>query len=225
MEISPHSYNYFSNFYFLKRENNKVYKAGYPMKYFYYRLISNFFRQEVIRNMKHIPIYGYQFIVIYMELCSLATEEQGILKVPKIGEVPYIALLAKDIGEDTEIVGQAFTYFLNNGLIEKVEDDYSVNLLVPYVINNTGKGSTQADAKRLKYNNMKQQLLTSSKSNATYKKYGLYENIELTDLEYYELEGKTDNLKSIIDKISLEKSMGEEFDLNDYELILKHVKK
>ena len=195
------------------------------MKYFYYRLISNFFRQEVIRNMKHIPIYGYQFIVIYMELCSLATEEQGILKVPKIGEVPYIALLAKDIGEDTEIVGQAFTYSLNNGLIEKVEDDYSVNLLVPYVINNTGKGSTQADAKRLKYNNMKQQLLTSSKSNATYKKYGLYENIELTDLEYYELEGKTDNLKGIIDKISLEKSMGEEFNLNDYELILKHVKK
>ena len=195
------------------------------MKYFYYRLINNFFRQEVIRNMKHIPIYGYHFVVIYMELCALATEEKGILKVPKIGETPYIVLLAKDIGEDAEIVGQAFTYFLSNGLIEKIEDEYSVNLLVPYVINNTGKGSTQADAKRLKYNNMKQQLLTSSKSNATYKKYGLYENIELTDLEYYELEGKTDNLKGIIDKISLEKSMGEEFNLNDYELILKHVKK
>lgn len=195
------------------------------MKYFYYRLINNFFRQEVIRNMKHIPVYGYHFVVIYMELCALATEEKGILKVPKIGEVPYIALLAKDIGEDVEIVGQAFTYFLSNGLIEKIEDGYSVNLLVPYVINNTGKGSTQADAKRIKYNNMKQQLLTSSKSNATYKKYGLYKNIELTDLEYYELEGKTDNLKGIIDKISLEKSMGEEFNLNDYELILKHVKK
>ena len=195
------------------------------MKYFYYRLINNFFRQEVIRNMKHIPVYGYHFVVIYMELCALATEEKGILKVPKIGEIPYIALLAKDIGEDVEIVGQAFTYFLSKGLIEKVEDEYSVNLLVPYVINNTGKGSTQADAKRLKYNNMKQQLLTSGKSNDTYKKYGLYKNIELTDLEYYELEGKTDNLKGIIDKISLEKSMGEEFNLNDYELILKHVKK
>lgn len=194
------------------------------MKYFYYRLINNFFRQEVIRNMKHIPIYGYHFVVIYMELCALATEEKGILKVPKMGEMPYIALLAKDIGEDAEIVGQAFTYFLSNGLIEKIEDEYSVNLLVPYVINNTGKGSTQADAKRLKYNNMKQQLLTSSKSNATYKKYGLYENIELTDLEYYELEGTTNNLKGIIDKISLEKSMGEEFDLNDYELILKQIK-
>ena len=100
-----------------------------------------------------------------------------------------------------------------------------IGISVSYNFNNTGKGSTQADAKRLKYNNMKQQLLTSSKSNATYKKYGLYENIELTELEYYELEGKTDNLKGIIDKISLEKSMGEEFNLNDYELILKHVKK
>lgn len=195
------------------------------MKYFYYRLINNFFRQEVIRNMKHIPVYGYHFVVIYMELCALATEEKGILKVPKIGEIPYIALLAKDIGEDVEIVGQAFTYFLSKGLIEKVEDEYSVNLLVPYVINNTGKGSTQADAKRLKYNNMKQQLLTSGQTDVRTKKYGLYKNIELTDLEYYELEGKTDNLKGIIDKISLEKSMGEEFDLNDYELILKHVKK
>lgn len=195
------------------------------MKYFYYRLINNFFRQEVIRNMKHIPVYGYHFVVIYMELCALATEEKGILKVPKMGEIPYIALLAKDIGEDAEIVGQAFTYFLSNGLIEKIEDEYSVNLLVPYVINNTGKGSTQADAKRLKYNNMKQQLLTSGQTDVRTKKYGLYKNIELTDLEYYELEGKTDNLKGIIDKISLEKSMGEEFDLNDYELILKHVKK
>lgn len=195
------------------------------MKYFYYRLINNFFRQEVIRNMKHIPVYGYHFVVIYMELCTLATEEKGILKVPKIGEIPYIALLAKDIGEDAEMVGQAFTYFLSKGLIEKVEDEYSVNLLVPYVINNTGKGSTQADAKRLKYNNMKQHLLSNSKSNTSYKKYGLYENIKLTDLEYYELEEKTNNLKGIIDKISLEKSMGEEFDVNDYELILKHVKK
>lgn len=195
------------------------------MKYFYYRLINNFFRQEVIRNMKHIPVYGYHFVVIYMELCALATEEKGILKVPKIGEIPYIALLAKDIGEDVEIVGQAFTYFLSKGLIEKVEDEYSVNLLVPYVINNTGKGGTQADAKRLKYNNMKQQLLTSGQTDVRTKKYGLYKNIELTDLEYYELEGKTDNLKGIIDKISLEKSMGEEFNLNDYELILKHVKK
>lgn len=191
------------------------------MKYFYYRLINNFFRQEVIRNMKHIPVYGYHFVVIYMELCALATEEQGILKVPKLGEVPYIALLAKDIGEEAEMVGQAFTYFLSNGLIEKIEDEYSVNLLVPYVINNTGKGSTQADAKRLKYNNMKQQLLTSNKSNATYKKYGLYNKVELTNYEYNNLKNEVVNLEGIIEKLDLEKAMGKEYDISDYDLILK----
>lgn len=191
------------------------------MKYFYYRLINNFFRQEVIRNMKHIPVYGYHFVVIYMELCALATEEQGILKVPKLGEVPYIALLAKDIGEEAEMVGQAFTYFLSNGLIEKIEDEYSVNLLVPYVINNTGKGSTQADAKRLKYNNMKQQLLTSNKSNATYKKYGLYNKVELTNYEYNHLKNEIVNLEDIIEKLDLEKAMGKEYDISDYDLILK----
>lgn len=191
------------------------------MKYFYYRLINNFFRQEVIRNMKHIPVYGYHFVVIYMELCALATEEKGILKVPKIGEVPYIALLAKDIGEDVEIVGQAFTYFLSNGLIEKVEDEYSVNLLVPYVINNTGKGSTQADAKRLKYNNMKQQLLTSGQTDVRTKKYGLYNKVELSNYEYNHLENEVVNLEGIIEKLDLEKAMGKEYDISDYDLILK----
>lgn len=191
------------------------------MKYFYYRLINNFFRQEVIRNMKHIPVYGYHFVVIYMELCALATEEQGILKVPKIGEVPYIALLAKDIGEEVEMVGQAFTYFLSNGLIEKVEDEYSVNLLVPYVINNTGKGSTQADAKRLKYNNMKQQLLTAGKIDTNYKKYGLYNKVELTNYEYNHLKNEIVNLEGIIEKLDLEKAMGKEYDISDYDLILK----
>lgn len=191
------------------------------MKYFYYRLINNFFRQEVIRNMKHIPIYGYQFVVIYMELCALATEEQGILKVPKIGEVPYIALLAKDIGEDAEMVGQAFTYFLSNGLIEKVEDDYFVNLLVPYVINNTGKSSTKADAKRLKYNNMKQQLLTGGKIDTSSKKYGLYNKVELAQYEYEDLQNKVRNLEGGIKKLDIEKAMGREYELSDYEIILK----
>ena len=191
------------------------------MKYFYYRLINSFFRQEVIRNMKHIPVYGYHFVVIYMELCALATEEQGILKVPKLGEVPYIALLAKDIGEEVEMVGQAFTYFLSNGLIEKIEDEYSVNLLVPYVINNTGKGSTQADAKRLKYNSMKQQLLTSGKVDTCYKKYGLYNKVELTNYEYNHLKNEIVNLEDIIEKLDLEKAMGKEYDISDYDLILK----
>ena len=171
--------------------------------------------------MKHIPVYGYHFVVIYMELCALATEEKGILKVPKIGEIPYIALLAKDIGEDVEIVGQAFTYFLSKGLIEKVEDEYSVNLLVPYVINNTGKGSTQADAKRLKYNNMKQQLLTSGQIDVRTKKYGLYNKVELSNYEYNHLENEVVNLEGIIEKLDLEKAMGKEYDISDYDLILK----
>ncbi len=194
------------------------------MKYFYYRLIDNFFRQEVIRNMKHIPVYGYHFVVIYMELCALATEEQGILKVPKIGEVPYIALLAKDIGEEAEMVGQAFTYFLSNGLIEKVEDRYHVNLLVPYVVNNTGKGSTQADAKRLKYHSMKQQLLSSNDIDTSYKKYGLYQNVELTEYQYKELKIKVHDLESYINKIDLEKELGQEYELSDYDLIFELAK-
>ncbi|MDY6037469.1 MAG: hypothetical protein SPI74_00495 [Eubacterium sp.] len=188
------------------------------MKYYYFRFIDTFFKQSVIRQMKHIPIFGYHFIVIYLELCALATEEHGILKVPIIGEVPYVTTLAKDIGEDPEVLGQAFTYFIQKGLVEKVEDDYMVNLIIPYVINNTGKGSTQADKKRLEYTQMKQRLLGADME---YRQYGLCKKVSLTTSEYESLKSKNSNLKELIEKLDLEKAMGKEFALSDYDLLKK----
>lgn len=69
--------------------------------YFYFRFHKDFFTNEKIRNMKHVPMYGYIFIVIYLELCCLSVENNGFLKIDKtVQGKPYILDLAKDIGED-----------------------------------------------------------------------------------------------------------------------------
>ena len=87
--------------------------------YFYFRFHKDFFTNERIRNMKHLPAYGYEFIVIYLELCCLSIENNGYLQVDRtVDGIPYVLNLAKDIGEDPEKVSLAITYFINNNLVE-----------------------------------------------------------------------------------------------------------
>ena len=68
---------------------------------------------------------------------------------------------------------------------------------------------------------MKQQLLTSGKIDVRTKKYGLYNKVELSNYEYNHLENEVVNLEGIIEKLDLEKAMGKEYDISDYDLILK----
>ena len=68
---------------------------------------------------------------------------------------------------------------------------------------------------------MKQQLLTAGKIDTNYKKYGLYNKVELTNYEYNHLKNEIVNLEGIIEKLDLEKAMGKEYDISDYDLILK----
>lgn len=192
------------------------------MQYFYFRFTDRFFRGKTIRDMKHYPVIGYQLIVIYLELCSLATEEKGILRIPKVGEIPYINSVASDIGESVESVGIAFTYFLNNGLIEKVENENEVVIEIPYVTNNIGSSSTQADKKRLEYRAGKREQLP--KPNCVLKEYGLCKKVLLTEGEYLNLTRQFQEIEQLIEEVDLEKAMGKEFEISDYELIKKKAK-
>ena len=110
--------------------------------YWYFRFTDSFLSNEQFRNMKHVPIYGYKFIVIYLELASISLEHGGIIRVDKQpGENMYPVELAKDIGEDTAEVGYALSYFKEKGLIEVVEADYQVQIHIPKIKNNIGKSA------------------------------------------------------------------------------------
>ena len=172
-------------------------------KYFYFRFRKDFFNDTRIWEMKRLPIVGYQFIVIYLELCGLATETGGILKIKKIGDIPIIPDLALRIGENANITAQAFAYFIANNLIEKIEDEAEIHIIIDAVVNNIGKSSKDADRKRLAYNNENTPQITGD----AVKRYGLLKEVSLSDAEYDELKGMCKHIDSYIEKLDLDKAM------------------
>lgn len=172
-------------------------------KYFYFRFRKDFFNDTRIWEMKRLPIVGYQFIVIYLELCGLATETGGILKIKKIGDIPIIPDLALRIGENANITAQAFAYFLANNLIEKIEDEAEIHIIIDAVVNNIGKSSKDADRKRLAYNSENTPQITGG----AVKHYGLMKEVSLSDAEYDELKGMCKHIDSYIEKLDLDKAM------------------
>lgn len=122
-------------------------------KYWYFRFTKDFFRDKAIRNLKYIPVVGYQYICIYLEMCALCLDDGGyILKIPKItlGD-SYITYISNEIGEEAKIVQQAVGYFIKEGFIEVMDDTLGYALSFEKMKNNMGKSSKDADRKRLSY--------------------------------------------------------------------------
>lgn len=195
-------------------------------KYYYFRFKKDFFNDTKIWEMKRLPMYGYHFIVIYLELCGLATESGGILKIRKIGDIPVLPDLALRIGENADTTARAFTYFLNNGLIEKVENEDEIHIVVDAVVNNIGKSSKDADRKRLAYYNENYpQIAGVALKETTIKKYGLLKEVSLSDDEYEDLKGLCKNIDSHIEKLDLDKAMNKLEIENDYKFLKEKVMK
>ncbi len=191
--------------------------------YWYFRFTDSFLSNEQFRNMKHVPIYGYKFIVIYLELASISLEHGGIIRVDKQpGENMYPVELAKDIGEDTVEVGYALSYFKEKGLIEVVEADYQVQIHIPKIKNNIGKSSLKADqmrkSRKLKGDKIKE-LENEKKSIPQLEQgemkysYGEFKNVLLTKSEYENFTEKYKNAETIIKRLSIYKAQfGKEYD-------------
>lgn len=200
--------------------------------YFYFRFHKDFFTNERIRNMKHLPAYGYEFIVIYLELCCLSIENNGYLQVDRtVDGIPYVLNLAKDIGEDPEKVSLAITYFIKNNLVEVGEIEKGTEIFVPYVHYNTGKSSDEADKRRirrLKQENRErlseteiEKLPPVSDSRKNIKKYGRFKNVYLTDIEFNEFCEKYQDADAMIEFWGRDKKMKNLDVNNDYEILLK----
>lgn len=208
-------------------------------EYWYFRFTENFFRDEEIRNMKHLPMIGYQFIVIYLELCALSLRTNGYIKVKKQAIAQGYAIdLAKDIGEDAEITAQAISYYITQGMIEIIEDVDQVNIFVPHVKYNTGKSSKAADYRRaweLDRGNKGEFMMIDSKENERMykqlqesteriencKTYGSFQRVRITDNEYHSLFKDYQNAQWLIDKLDRYKAMKDREYKNDYSALLE----
>lgn len=206
--------------------------------YFYFRFHKDFFTSERIRNMKHLPGYGYEFIVIYLELCCLAIENNGYLQIDQtVDGIPYVLNLAKDIGEDPEKVSLAITYFINNGLVEVMKIEKGTEVFIPYVYFNTGRSSDEADKRRIRrmMNKSGNRLFDASGesqgeiklisiSDEECNKYGRFKNVVLTYEEFEELNRKYENFQSIIEFWGRKKKMKNIKANNDYEELQRILK-
>lgn len=120
-------------------------------KYWYFRFTKNFFQDKTIRDLKYIPVYGYQFGWIYLEMCTLCLwDGDSYLKIPRYTPADnYVTYIANQIGEDPKIVQQAISYFISHGYIELIERDMEYSLEFKQMKANIGKSSVDADRKRL----------------------------------------------------------------------------
>lgn len=198
-------------------------------EYWYFRMQRLAMVDRKIVEMKLFPVYGYQFVVIYLELCCYSVDSKGIIRIPYNAE-GTAAYIAGMISEDPRVCALALEYFANMGLIKYLtdEDVYALfgnneekifsggrNIQMNLVVNNIGRSSDKADAKRIERN--RTMLLEARKE---MNEYGFIGKVFLTNDEYKQLKGMSKNTDKIIDRLSyMRKDSKNSEKESDYELI------
>lgn len=115
-------------------------------RFYWLRLQNGFFSSRRVKKMRRMP-GGDTNVVIYlkMQLASLCTG----------GVIEYVGLedtlaeeIALDIDEDVEAVESCLDYLLKYGLAEEYSDGSTTGIILPYVEDNTGSESKDAQRKR-----------------------------------------------------------------------------
>ena len=196
----------------------------------YYRMVFSFFTEEKMRNMKHLPMFGYQFIVIFLELCGLATPQRGCITIQGYMPDSIAPVLAKDIGEDAEITMQALNYFKAQRLINIWYEESSTKIQIPFLDDKIGKRSLESQKryqrKLAERSRESEQLALQSAQEEQKKncrKYGFFQNVYLTDEEHRQLRIIYRNAEELIRLVGIEKRRTGEDDPEetDYERCLE----
>lgn len=196
----------------------------------YYRMVFSFFTEERMRNMKHVPMYGYQFIVIFLELCGLATPTKGRITIQGYTPGDIAPIICKDIGEDAEITMLALKYFIQQELIEVWTESGSTIIHIPFLNDKIGKRNKESEKRqerRLQQREREANMLAlqAGLEDRIQKchSYGLFQNVHLTDSEKAELDRLYENSDEIIKRVGLEKKRDKAENLTetDYNLCLE----
>lgn len=178
----------------------------------YYRMIYTFFSEERMRNMKHFPVYGYKFVVIFLELCSLATPTKGYITIQGFSPEEIAPIICKDIGEEAETMLLALNYFKSQQLIE-VWNEYGNTIIhIPFLKDKIGKRTRESEKRqerRLRAKENEQKLLSLREETKELleacKTFGLFKNVFLTEEEYLMLKSKYINAEDIIKRVGIDK--------------------
>lgn len=204
--------------------------SGPKTEIWYYRMVFSFFTEEKMRNMKHLPMFGYQFIVIFLELCGLATPQRGCITLQGYMPDSIAPVLAKDIGEDAEITMQALNYFKAQRLINIWYEESSTKIQIPFLDDKIGKRSLESQKryqrKLAERSRESEQLALQSAQEEQKKncrKYGFFQNVYLTDEEHRQLRIIYRNAEELIRLVGIEKRRTGEDDPEetDYERCLE----
>lgn len=204
--------------------------SGSKTEIWYYRMVFSFFTEEKMRNMKHLPMFGYQFIVIFLELCGLATPQRGCITIQGYMPDSIAPVLAKDIGEDAEITMQALNYFKAQRLINIWYEESSTKIQIPFLDDKIGKRSLESQKryqrKLAERSRESEQLALQSAQEEQKKncrKYGFFQNVYLTDEEHRQLRIIYRNAEELIRLVGIEKRRTGEDDPEetDYERCLE----
>lgn len=186
--------------------------SGPKTEIWYYRMVFSFFTEEKMRNMKHLPMFGYQFIVIFLELCGLATPQRGCITIQGYMPDSIAPVLAKDIGEDAEITMQALNYFKAQRLINIWYEESSTKIHIPFLDDKIGKRSLESQKryqrKLAERSRESEQLALQSAQEEQKKncrKYGFFQNVYLTDEEHRQLRIIYRNAEELIRLVGIEK--------------------
>lgn len=204
--------------------------SGSKTEIWYYRMVFSFFTEEKMRNMKHLPMFGYQFVVIFLELCGLATPQRGCITIQGYMPDSIAPVLAKDIGEDAEITMQALNYFKAQRLINIWYEESSTKIQIPFLDDKIGKRSLESQKryqrKLAERSRESEQLALQSAQEEQKKncrKYGFFQNVYLTDEEHRQLRIIYRNAEELIRLVGIEKRRTGEDDPEetDYERCLE----
>ena len=200
-------------------------------EYWYFRFTERFIFSPEIREMRRVPLVGYKYAFMFLELCAKSIQNGGWIRVERFtSEQSYTLAIAEDIGEDPRDVSDALSYYVSHNLVDVYSQEEYTAVNVPAVENNIGRSSREADRKRLeRANNLMLTENALDEADEDRNAYGSYNNIFMTEEEYNKLldYAGIERTESAIELIALRKKLGyagyDERE-SDYEACLKFIK-
>lgn len=132
---------------------------GENKKYYWLKLMNDFFTQPRIKKLRKIA-GGDTYTIIYLKLQLLSLKNDGVLIFEGI-EDNVIEELALTIDEDIDNVQVTFQYLIKQGLIEQIDEESYLMTETQYLI-----GSETASTIRSRKSREKKKMLQSN-TNAT----------------------------------------------------------
>lgn len=186
-------------------------------RYYWLKLKKDFFQQHQIKVLKSLP-NGRLYALIYLELLAESTSHNGELRYSQI--LPYdIITLSAVIDEDKDNVEKAIETLINLELVEILDDGTIFMREIQRLI---GSETGSAERQRLHREKVKkiESVTMSQKCHLEYRdknkeirnkkeidkerkhKYGLYQNVLLTDEQLETLKQEIPNYEEYIEKVS-----------------------